>query len=60
MMRIEDMDAEQIDNYIAYLKTSIRPQQSIELVALMQIRLGMQEQGVDTVQALLDRIPKAH
>ena len=59
-MRVEDMTSEDLDAYIESLKTSIRPQQSLDLVAAMNIRLGMQEQGVDTVQALLDRIPKAH
>ena len=59
-MRVEDMTSEDLDAYIESLKTSIRPQQSLDLVAAMNIRLGMQEQGVDTVQALLDRIPRAH
>ena len=59
-MRVEDMTSEDLDAYIESLKTSIRPQQSLDLVAAMNIRLGMQEVGVDTVQALLDRIPRAH
>ena len=60
MMRIEDMDAEQVDDYIAYLKQSKNPIHSFDLVSVMQIRQGMQEQGVDTVAELLLRIPKAH
>lgn len=60
MMRIEDMNTEDLDAHIESLKTSVHPQQTIDLVSLMQIRIGMQELGVDTVAELLARIPKSH
>ncbi len=60
MMRIEDMDAEQVDNYIAYLKQSKNPIHSLDLVSVMFIAEGMRELEVDTVAELLSRIPKSH
>ena len=58
--RIEDMTSEDLDAYIESLKTSIHPQQSIDLVSAMQIAKGMRELGVDTVQELLSRVPPPH
>ena len=59
-MRVEDMNAEQVADYIAYLKQSRNPIHSIDLVSFMYIEKAMHEMEVETVKELLDRIPKTH